>query len=249
MGRWSRRLAPLFVEFSGVIDGSAVLDVGCGTGALSSALVDARPSVRVTGVDPSAAFVRDAQARASGGRARFLVADARALAFPDATFDTSLSLLALNFVPDPATALTQMIRVTRHHGFIAAAVWDYSDGMEMLRAFWDEAVALDAASAARDERHMPLCRQGELGDLWRAGGLDRVEERALAIDLPFESFDDYWRPFLGGQGPAGAYTATLAGAARDALEARLRTRLLGSRRDGAFTLRARAWAVRGVPAL
>jgi SAM-dependent methyltransferase len=248
MGRWSRCLAPLLVEFAGVADGGRVLDVGCGTGALCEALTRARPSLRATGVDPSAAFVREAEARAPVGRARFVVADAQALTFPDATFDASLSLLAMNFVPDPARALTQMIRVTRRHGIVAAAVWDYGDGMEMLRAFWDEAVALDAAGAGRDERHMPLCAQGQLGALWRAGGLDRVEERAMAIDLPFESFDDYWRPFLGGQGPAGAYAAALTGPERVALEARLRRRLLGSQRDGAFTLRARAWAARGIVA-
>jgi hypothetical protein len=118
--------------------------------------------------------------------------------------------------------------------------------MEMLRMFWDEAVALDPAIAARDERTMPQCRRGELADLWRANGLQHVQEQPMTIDLSFASFDDYWSPFLGGQGPAGAYAASLADAARGALESKLRTRLLGGRQDGAVTLRARAWAVKGV---
>jgi hypothetical protein len=131
---------------------------------------------------------------------------------------------------------------------VAAAVWDYGEGMEMLRVYWDEAVLLDSSIASRDERHMPLCRRGELAALWRANGLEHVEERPITIELTFASFDDYWLPFLGGQGPAGAHAASLSEADRVALEGRLRRRLLGERRDGAFTLRARAWAVKGVVA-
>ena len=119
----------------------------------------------------------------------------------------------------------------------------------MLRVFWDEAVALDAGVAARDERHMPLCRRGELAALWRANGLQQVEEEQLGIELAFASFEDYWSPFLGAQGPAGAYAASLSGSNRAALESRLRRRLLEDRGDAPFTLRARAWAVKGfVPA-
>ena len=246
MGRWSRRLAPLLVRSASVAEGDSVLDIGSGTGALAVTLAEAMPSVRVTGVDPSSAYVREAQARGPSDRVRFLVGDARALPVPDAAFDKTLSLLVINFIPDPAEALREMIRVTRPGGIVAAAVWDYGEGMEMLRAFWDEAVALDPAIAARDEQHMPLCRRGELAALWRAGGLRHVAEQPLAIELSFASFDDYWVPFLGGQGPAGAYAASLPDQARAALGGRLRRRLLGERQDGAFTLRARAWAVKGV---
>ena len=246
MGRWSRRLAPLLVKFASVDGRDSVLDIGSGTGALAFAVAEAVPSAFVTGVDPSSAYVRYAQARTPGDRVRFSVGDAQALQIPDATFDKTLSLLVMNFIPDPIKALREMIRVTRPGGIVAAAVWDYGEGMEMLRVFWDEAVALDATIAARDERHMPLCRPGELAALWRANGLQQVEERPIAVDLSFTSFDDYWAPFLGGQGPAGAYVTSLSETARAALEARLRKRLLGERRDAAFTLRARAWAVRGV---
>ncbi len=246
MGRWSRRLAPLLVKFATVNERDSVLDVGSGTGALAFALAEAIPSVQVTGVDPSSAYVRYAQARTPGDRVRFAVGDAQSLQIPDASVDKTLSLLVMNFIPDSVKALREMIRVTRPGGVVAAAVWDYGEGMEMLRVFWDEAVALDATIAARDERNMPLCRQGELAALWRANGLQRVEELPIAIELSFASFDDYWLPFLGGQGPAGAYAASLSEQRRAALEARLRGRLLGTRQDGPFKLQARSWAVKGV---
>lgn len=235
MGRWSRRLAPLFVTFAGVTEGDRVLDVGSGTGALSAAAA-AVESVQVTGIEPSPAYVRYAREHVDG---RFQVGDALALPFPDDAFDKTLSMLVLNFVPDAPAALQQMIRVTRPGGVVAAAVWDYGDGMQMLRTFWDAAVALDPGAAPRDERHMPLCTRGALTELWHAQGLRDVDEQPLTIDLAFASFDDYWQPFLGGQGPAGVYVSSLSESARRALESRLRA-------DVDLTLRARAWAVRGV---
>ena len=243
MGRWSRRLAPLFVDFAGVEAGNDVLDVGCGTGALTFAAA-AVPAVRAVGVDPSSEFVRAAQKAGDGDRVSFQVGDASALPFPDAAVDRTLSLLVLNFVPDATAAVLEMIRVTRPKGVVAAAVWDYGDGMEMLRVFWDEAVALDPAAAGRDERHMPLSRRGELSALWRDLGLCNVEDAPLTFDMAFASFDDFWQPFLSGQGPAGAYASTLAEPARQELRARLRDRVVSS--DSPFTLTARAWAVRGV---
>jgi SAM-dependent methyltransferase len=236
MGRWSRRLAPLFVTFAGVSGGDRVLDVGSGTGALSAAAA-AIESVQVTGIEPAAAYVRYAQQRLD---CHFEVGDAMALPFADDSFDTTLAMLVLNFVPDPAAALQQMIRVTRPGGVVAAAVWDYGEGMQMLRTFWDAAVALDPAATPRDERNMPLCMRGALTGQWRTHGLQDVDEQPLTIDMAFESFDDYWQPFLGGQGPAGVYISSLAESARHALESRLRARL------DDLTLCARAWAVRGV---
>ena len=138
-----------------------------------------------------------------------------------------------------------MKRVTRPGGTIAAAVWDYGDGMEMLRVFWDEATALAPSSSAKDERHMPFCRRGELAALWRETGLENVIEEALMIETRFASFDDFWTPFLEKQGPAGAYTASLPSAEREALRVRLRKRLLNDGPDGPIALTARVWAVRG----
>ena len=238
MGRWSRRLAPLFVTFAGVTEGDRVLDVGSGTGALSAAAA-AIESVQVTGIERSAAYVAYAREHVRG---RFEVGDALSLPFPDAAFDRTLSMLVLNFVPDPAAALQQMIRVTRPGGVVAAAVWDYGDGMRMLRTFWDAAVALDPDAARRDERHMPLCTRGSLADLWRAHGLHDIHEQPLTIEMAFASFDDYWQPFLCGQGPAGGYVYSLGESRQQALESKLREHLGNT----GFTLEARVWAVRGV---
>jgi SAM-dependent methyltransferase len=245
MGRWSRLLAAQFAQFVAIGQQDSVLDVGCGIGSFSLTIADAFPSARVTGIDPSAAFVADAQKRGGDDRVQFMVGDAQALQFADATFDKTVSQLVLNFVPAREKALDEMIRVTRPGGVVAAAVWDYGDGMRMLRVFWDEACALDPPLAARDEREMPLCKRGELAALWRARGFRDVEDRPIVVDLGFSSFDDYWGPFLGGQGPAGAYVVSLSEPRRAALEARLRDRLLTSRTDGPFVLQARAWAVKG----
>jgi SAM-dependent methyltransferase len=246
MGRWSRQVAPLLVQFADIRDGQTALDVGSGTGALALAAAQVAPSAQITGVDPSASYVSYAQGRAPTERVRFAVGDAQALQMPDATFDRVVSLFVLNFIPDRAKALREMIRVTRPDGVIAAAVWDYGDGMQMLRVFWDEAVALDPAVAARDERNMPLCRRGELAALWREHGLAQVEEQPLTIRMSFSSFEDYWEPFLGGQGPAGAHVASLTAARRDALRNRIRQRLVGNGPDRPIQLEARAWAVKGV---
>ena len=245
MGRSSRELAPLLVEYAGIRDGDAVLDVGSGTGALTAAIAAAVPSSRIVGIDPAAPFVDFARTRHPGGQVRFEVGDARQLRFADGSFDRTLSLLVLNFIPDRAAALTEMIRVTRPGGTVAAAVWDYGQDMQMLRVFWDEAVSLDPAMDARDERHMPLCREGALGALWRDRRLQDVSEGALEIRMRFSSFDDYWAPFLEKQGPAGEYVASLGASERERLRLRLRRRLLGEDPDRPFVLAARAWAVRG----
>jgi len=246
MGRWSRELAPLLVRFAGIQDGDAVLDVGSGTGALAAAAALAAPSSRIVGVDPAEPYVVFAQARRTGDLMRFEVGDAQHLTFADASFDRTLSLLILNFIPDRQKALTEMMRVTRPGGTVAAAVWDYGRGMEMLRLFWDEVVALDSDAEAKDERHMELSRPGELGALWRAHGLRDVAEEALTIETRFSSFDDYWSPFLENQGPAGVFVATLEADGREELRTRLRRRLVGDGPDRPLVFGARAWAVRGV---
>jgi SAM-dependent methyltransferase len=245
MGRWSRRLAPLLVRFAGVHDSGTVLDVGSGTGALAAAVATIAPSSSVVGIDPSPSYVALAQSQHGSARIRFEVGDAQRIRFDDGVFDHTLSLLVINFIPDVRNALGEMTRVTTPKGTVAAAVWDYGERMEMLRAFWDEALALMPASAAKDERNMPLCRRGDLAALWREHGLRDVVEEGLIIETRFASFDDFWTPFLEKQGPAGAYTASLSVENRDALRLRLRRRLLSTGADQVIVLHARAWAVRG----
>ena len=244
MGRWSRRLAQPFVSFANVQAGDSVLDVGAGTGALAEAVLARSHVSRVVGIDRSSAYVEYARSRATNERAAFEEGDARQLRFATAEFDMTLSLLVMSFIPDSAKALAEMTRVTRPGGTVAAAVWDYGQGMEMLRVFWDEAVALDTTIEPRDERHLPLCRPGELAALWRQQGLADVVEQPLAIPQPFGSFNAFWLPFLKGQGPAGAYATSLPEETRERLKDRLRLRI-GNDADVPFTLTARAWAVKG----
>ena len=245
MGRWSRGLAPHFVRFAGVRDGDTVLDIGSGTGALTAAIAKKAPSSRIIGIDPAAPYVALAQSQQGSALVRFEVGDAQQMRFENALFDRTLSLLVVNFIPDARKALSEMKRVTKSKGTVAAAVWDYGEGMEMLRAFWDEAVALIPANAAKDERNMPLCRRGDLAALWREQGLQDVVEEGLTIETRFESFDDFWTPFLERQGPAGAYASSLPAADREALRLRLRRRLLGDGPEKPIVMHARAWAVRG----
>ncbi|HWQ56552.1 MAG TPA: class I SAM-dependent methyltransferase [Bryobacteraceae bacterium] len=248
MGRWSRLLAPLLVEFAGPREAAGgVLDVGSGTGALAFSIARLRGHCRVLGIDPSQAYVGYANSRNPfPDRVSFQVGDARRLRHSNATFQASLSLLAFNFIPDTRQALHEVSRVTKPGGCISAAVWDYGAGMEMLRAFWDAAVSADPTAGQFDESQMPLCREGKLKELWKQSGLEHVEERPLDITMRFKSFADYWDPFLLGQGPAGAYVRYLDDDHRRALRTELKGRLNLSANDEPFSLPARAWAVRGL---
>jgi SAM-dependent methyltransferase len=245
MGRWSRQLAPEYIAFAGVKNGDRVLDVGTGTGSLASVLEATMTSSEIVGVDPSEAFISYAKKNAKSGRTRFETGDAQALRFQDSSFDQTMALLVMNFIPDHNKAIGEMRRVTRPQGVVSTCVWDYDAGMQMLRFFWDEAVALDPAIEPKDERHMKLSREGQLGELWNSAGLVNVQQEPVSIDQAYESFDDYWGPFLKGAGPGGAYVVSLSDERRRQLETRIRKRLLGNRENGPFVLKARAWCVRG----
>jgi ubiquinone/menaquinone biosynthesis C-methylase UbiE len=250
MGRWSRLLAPLFIDFTNIRDVRTVLDIGSGTGSLSFELVQRRAAEAVTGIDSAREYVAYATSRNPvPDRIHFEVAEAQHLRFEDATFESSLSLLVFNFIPDPLQALQEVRRVTAPGGLIAAAIWDYGGEMRMLRTFWDAAGSIDDKARLLDESRMPLCRSGELADLWKHAGLKNVQQQSLQIEMRFDSFEDYWHPFLLGQGPAGAYATGLHSGASEQLQSELKRRLLPSGKDGSFVLPARAWAVRGtVPA-
>jgi SAM-dependent methyltransferase len=245
MGRWSRLLARAFVEWLRPKPSAHWLDVGCGTGAVASAICELAAPASVVACDPSAPFIEEARRRHRDPRASFVVAGAEDLPARDGGFDAIVSGLVLNFLPDPNVALVAMRERLHSEGLVAAFLWDYAEGMEFLRRFWDEAVALDPAASSLDEgRRFPLCRPEALASLFRSAGLRRVEAGPLEVATEFASFDDYWAPFLGGTGPAPTYVASLDPKRREALRQRLADRL-GSERGGRIELRALAWAVRG----
>jgi SAM-dependent methyltransferase len=245
VGRWSRRVAEEFVRWLTVPPGARWLDVGCGTGALTAAVLTLAGPAEVLGVDPSEGFLTGARARVGDPRAAFRAGDARALPLPDHRFEAVVSGLALNFVPDPGRAAVELARVAAPGGVVASYVWDYADGMAMMRHFWDAAAALDPAAAELDEgRRFPLCRPEPLHGLWAEAGLEGVTVRAVEVPTLFTDFADYWRPFLGGQGPAPGYAMSLTEEHRRALRDLLRARLPANA-DGSIPLTARAWAVRG----
>jgi len=244
VGRWSRRIAPLFLAWLAVPSGSRWLDIGCGTGALSQAILDRCSPLLVRGVDPSPAFSAHASERIVDPRARFEVGDAMALPFEAAEFDATVSGLVLNFVPDARDATAEMRRVSRPSGTVGAYVWDYAGEMLVIKHFWSAAAELDPAAQELDEGvRFNLCRPDELRRCFQESGLLGVEVTSLDTDCVFENFDDYWRPFLGGQAPAPAYLAGLGPAAQARLRERLRGRLPVAA-DGSISLRARAWAVK-----
>ena len=246
VGRWSRLVAREFLGWLALPAGGRWLDVGCGTGALAQTVLALAAPSEVVGIDPSPAYVAFARERVSDPRVRFEVGDAQALQAASATFDAVVSGLVLNFVPEPDQAVSEMVRVARPGGTVAAYVWDYAEGMQMMRHFWDAAVALDPRARELDEgRRFPLCEPEPLSDLFRRSGLGKVEVRAIDVPTVFRDFDDYWSPFLGGQAPAPGYAMSLSQGRRAALRERIRASL-PTNPEGEHHLIARAWAVRGV---
>ncbi len=241
MGRWSRKVADGFVRWLALPAKQRWLDAGCGTGVLAAVVTELADPDLVVGVDASAEFVATAGERHAN--VRFCVADVQALPFADNHFDTVVSGLAVNFAPDAHRAVAEFARVSA--GSVAAYVWDYSDGMRMLRYFWDAARGLEPAAARLDEAtRFPLCRPEPLRQLWIDAGLGDVSVEGLVVPTIFDDFDDFWLPFLGGQGPAPGFAMSLTAQRRDALRERIRE-LLPHNAEGRIPLTARAWAVRG----
>ncbi len=245
VGRWSRVVAREFVAWLEAAPGLRWLDVGCGTGALLETALELVNPAQGVGVDPAEGFVAHAAGAVDDPRASFRVGDAASLPFQDGEFDVAVAGLVLNFVPDQPGAVREMARVTRAGGCCAASVWDYADGMQMLRQFWDAAGELDPCSRALDQGQRFQTDPDHLKRLFAAAGLERVEARAIVVPTVFGDFDDYWAPFLSGQAPAPAYAASLPEDRRAALRERLRDRLPAGE-DGTIRLEARAWAVRGL---
>lgn len=249
MGRWSRRLAPRFLDFSGVSAGS-VLDVGCGTGSLSFCLADMSRIAGVVGLDLSLPYIDYARRARFDEHLTFLTGDACALPFPDGAFDQSLSMLALQFVREPELAIREMCRVTRPGGTVAAATWDTRGGFVAFRMIVDAAAMLDGTGSELRARSCtrPMSRPGDLARAWREAGLQGIAEDMLTIRMDYECFEDFWAPSEGREGPIAEYVHSLQQCSKARLKDAVRRAYLDGEGDGARSYAATAWVVRGTVA-
>jgi SAM-dependent methyltransferase len=236
MGRYSRHLAPRFLDFAGVTPGQRVLDVGAGPGALTTELVGRLGAESVVAIDPSESFVDAARSRHPG--VEVALGPAEDLPFEDDGFDAALAQLVVHFMADPVRGLAEMRRVTRAGGVVAACVWDGATGP--VSPFWRVAKSLDPDAA--EESRLAGARQGHLGELFADAGLTTIEETGLRVELEHATFDDWWAPYEGGVGPAGVYVAQLDPQRRRALRVACREAF----GPGPFTVTAVAWAARGL---
>lgn len=246
VGRWSRSVASQFLTWLDLPSGQVWGDVGCGTGALVEAILTSAEPTSIFANDRSQGFISEAKRNITDQRVLFELADAGALPWRSATCNVTVSGLVLNFVPDVLAMLREMVRVTKSEGRVAAYVWDYAGGMQMMRMFWDAAIEVNPEDAALDQaERFPLCQPEPLMTLFREAGLSSPEVRAIEIPTVFKDFDDYWSPFLGKQGVAPTYLASLGSEKRARIREVLRARLISSA-DGSIALSARAWAVQGI---
>lgn len=249
MGKWSRQVAIEFVKWLAPVPSANWLEVGCGTGALTQVICQHTHPTSLLACDPSPAFVSYARSATLNCPAQFLLAGADDPPRRDGGFDVVVSGLVLNFLPHPLNALRVMMDRVRPRGLLAAYVWDYAEGMQFLRVFWDEAVALDPSAAQLDEaRRFSICQPDALIKLFKQAGLDAVETAELQVTTVFPDFDAYWVPFLGGTGAAPSYIASLDLDIRQELRRRIERRLTRSP-QGSIRLTARAFAVRGLAPL
>jgi ubiquinone/menaquinone biosynthesis C-methylase UbiE len=249
MGRWSRQVAPRFLDWLEAPAGGDWLDVGCGTGALSAAILERYGPRSLVAIDPSEGFLAAARARVPDPRVLFRAGDAQALPFEAASRDVVVSGLMLNFVPDRPKALAEMKRVARPGATVGFYVWDYvGGGLEFLRAFWTAAAALDPAAAElTEDRRFPFCTPAALTELMRGAGFAPVACAPIEVATVFRDFEDYWHPFTLGAGPAPGYCVSLAAEARQRLKQALQDSLRRSA-DGSIALTARAWALKSTVA-
>jgi trans-aconitate methyltransferase len=245
VGRWSRLVAAEFVPWLGVPSGSTWIDVGCGTGELTRAILRTSAPGRVISLDPSESYLEHARASTADARAQFVRGTDQDVRSLGVVADAVVWGLVLNFVPDAVTAISTAAESTAPGGLMAAYVWDYAEGMAMLRHFWDAAVAEDPAAEAKDEAlRSPICVPGGLKSVFEAAGLAHVTARPIEVTGSYADFDEYWTPFLSGSAPAPGYLASLPperqGRVREILRGRVPTAA-----DGSITLTCRAWAARG----
>ncbi|MDI3564826.1 class I SAM-dependent methyltransferase [Bradyrhizobium sp. Arg816] len=248
MGRWSRRLAGLFIDFTGVSDGERILDIGCGTGSLTFTLARAADLAEITAIDYSPVFVEDVIRRNTNPRIKVRQADACALPFEGGTFDRALALLVLHFVPEAGKAVAEMRRVVRSGGVVAAAVWDHLGGMPGMRMMVDTVAALGESGRQLRSRYcfQPMMQPGELRRTFAEQGLVDIAEVELMIRMDYKSFADYWAPIAAGEGPLGTYVAALDAAERARTDAAVRDAYEAGRPDGPRSFANVAWACRGI---
>jgi ubiquinone/menaquinone biosynthesis C-methylase UbiE len=248
MGRWSQKLAPLFIEFAGIDDDEKVLDVGCGTGSLTFALAKAAGLDEIAAIDYSAVFVEEVSRRNTDARINVQRANACALPFEDGTFDRALALLVLHFIPEASKAIAEMRRVVRPGGIVAAAVWDHLGGMSGMRMMVDTVAALSDRGRQLRANYcfQPMTQPGELKRTFTEVGLAEITETQLLIRMDYLSFDDYWAPIAAGEGPLGKHMAALDGAERARTEAAMRDAYEPGQADGPRSFANVAWACRGI---
>ena len=246
MGRWSRQLAPLFVGFAGVRDGDIVFDVVCGTGALSATLARLTGASKIVGIDPSNGFIEYARTQVADPRVTFEVGDAQNLPFPDGSFDRAMDLLVISFIPDAPKATKEVRRVTKPGGFVATANWDHSRANQLNRCLWDAAMAIDPTVKRPAVRVASYNSAEALSDLLKNAGLSDIEVTDLTMPCQFASFDELWARYLSGEAAGGAYVVSLKDDYREALKQKLRQDVLRGRADGPFSLKAKAWAAKGI---
>lgn|SRR5271157_368908 len=245
MGRWSTLVAQKFLNWLAISPERSWLDVGCGTGTLTRLILENYQPKEIISIDSSGDFISHAQRSISDPRVHFVIGLAQSLELVSNSMDAVVSGLVLNFVSQPKEAISEMVRVTKPGGKIGIFLWDYGDGMQMLRYFWDAAVELDKNAKEFDESiRFPLCQEGQLESLIREVGLKQVEATPIEVTTVFQDFDDYWQPFLGSVGPAPRYTMSLNQKNRQSLEEKLR-KSLPIDDHGSISLLARAWAVKG----
>jgi ubiquinone/menaquinone biosynthesis C-methylase UbiE len=247
MGRWSRRLAPLFIDFAGISEGEHVLDVGCGTGSLAFTLSQNLNVRNISAIDFSPIYIEHAKRLNKDPRVQFQVGDACALPFEDAAFDHCASLLVLAFIPQADLAVREMRRVTRPGGIVAGSMWDARGGLIMSRIFWDTAAMLDQRAVERRAKaySRPMTRPGDLARAWRDAGFSDVENGTITIRMDFASFEDFWTPMEGKDGPFAEYVSTLSIEGICKLRDAVRLAYLDGEIDGARSYAATAWVVKG----
>jgi SAM-dependent methyltransferase len=246
IGRWSRPIARAFVVGLSIPPEGVWIDVGCGSGALTDAILALGEPARVVALDRSVEFVAESRRSTDDFRVELVAGDAVRLPVRDKLAAAVVSGLVLNFVPQPELAVREMLRCARPAGTVATYVWDYADGMQFIRLFWDAAVSVDRTAVELDEaRRFPLCQPAALVQLFSDAGATRVSTMSITVPTVFRDFEDLWDPFLGGQGPAPTYAASLPDEKRATLREQFR-RLVPTNSDGTIELSAKAWVVRGV---